>query len=114
MVTELIGKEIIAEIAKQLGKPVTYIYQVMVKAQPIQAMICLSCLLLYLFALGISIKIAYDKSQGWDLESKVMLFIVIALFALIGLLILNIITTILTMIILPEYSAIIAIARIIG
>jgi len=107
----MLEKEVIEEIAKQLNKPVSHIYKVMVEAQQTLGLVEITVTTIIVLLLAICLKIAYNKTKDWDSEDR-LLFMFIALAIGIVIVIMSaIITQSIVRLLLPEYSAITEIAE---
>jgi len=112
----LIEKEIVTEIALQLEKPVTYVYKVLVNAQVTLGIMELLSIPLFFIISAIGIKLFWNATNKMDDYSDrgaaraVGIMCIVVFSALITWTIISGMATIL----LPEYSAIMKIARMIG
>lgn len=113
----MIEKEIITEIAVQLEKPVSYVYKIMVEAQPVIAFIGLASLTLFLVLLYLGVRPLRKKLRTGNYTGDDKFWTaMVGTIAIITLAILISIQFSLSMgrILLPEYSAIMEIAEMVS
>ena len=125
----LIEPEVITEIASQLKVPATYIFDVMVKAQPIIGMKNICLLAIFLITTVISLKYFWNKFEFVDDdimedgkrttkkvkrdENETIFFTAICVVVFVGIIsiVLLSLSGSLDAILLPEYTAIQEVAR---
>lgn len=110
----LIEKEIITEIATQLKMPVTYLWEIMVNAQPTLGTIGLGgfivsvLLTITIMLVGVS----YLLKRAEDLEAELVVLLALSPFIAFAIFVgIDILAGQLIKIWLPEYSALVEIAQ---
>lgn len=122
MLGDIMNKEIITEMAKQLSVPVTEIMRIMTEAQPVLGVIGLIQIVLIMGCVGVFvyiIKKEYEKSKEdgkstWDMEIYPAITFIGILIICLFCMVIMCGSESLKQILLPEYSAIKDIEGMIG